>query len=260
MITGAGSGIGAALCRELARRAAIVVAADLDEAAAAATARAGSAASHARCDVTHANEVEQLAAETCATRGHIDLWINNAGIAIGGPAEALSLVDWRRVLDVNLLGVIHGVHAIYPRMVVRHSGHIVNIASVSGLAPYPFVLPYVTTKHAVVGLSQGLRAEARAHGVRVSVACPGMVRTPIWERSEVRGELARGRKLLDRIFGVIMSADDCAAEIVRGIAANRGVIPVTAEARTAWLLNRLSPALATRMSSGLAGIARRLSR
>lgn len=268
VITGAGSGIGAALCRELARRGAIIVAADLDEAAAAGTARGctnaatpvPSVATHARCDVTQADEVEQLAAETCASHGHIDLWINNAGIAIGGPTDSLSLDDWRRVLDVNLLGVVHGVHAIYPRMVARRSGHIVNIASVSGLAPYPFVLPYVTTKHAVVGLSQGLRAEARAHGVRVSVACPGMVRTPIWERSEVRGELARGRKLLDRISGAIMSADDCAAEIVRGVGANRGVIPVTAEARTAWLLNRLSPALATRMSSGLAGIARRLSR
>ena len=121
------------------------------------------------------------------------------------------------------------------------------------------MLPYATSKHAVVGLSQSLRAEARTHGVRVSVACPGMIKTPIWERSEVRGALAQGRgKLLDRISGA-MTADDCARAIVRGIEANRGVIPVTAEARIAWLLARVSPELATHVSSGLARIARRLA-
>jgi NADP-dependent 3-hydroxy acid dehydrogenase YdfG len=99
--------------------------------------------------------------------------INNAGIAVGGATDALELADWRRVLDVNLAGVIHGVHAVYPRMVRRRAGHIVNLASVAGLAPYPLALPYTTSKHAVVGLSQALRAEAARHGVRVSVACPG---------------------------------------------------------------------------------------
>jgi short-subunit dehydrogenase len=213
-----------------------------------------------RVDVTDASAVEHLAAETWKKHGHVDLWINNAGIAIGGATDALSLADWRRVIDVNLSGVIHGVHAIYPRMVARRAGHIVNIASVAGLAPYPLALPYTTSKHAVVGLSQALRAEARAHGVRVSVACPGMIKTPIWERSEVRGELARGReKMLERIAGA-MTAEECAAAILDGVEANRGVIPVTVEARVAWLLNRVSPALATRLSSRLAGFARRLTR
>lgn len=144
----------------------------------------------------------------------------------------------------------------------------VNVASVAGLAPYPFALPYTTSKHAVVGLSQALRAEARGHGVRVSVACPGRIETPIWQRSEVRGELAGMRerlvararpKLVDRIAGA-MPADECAAQIVCGIDDNRGIIAVTREAKAAWLLDRVSPELAVRASAGLARIVRRFAR
>ncbi|MBA3503802.1 MAG: SDR family oxidoreductase, partial [Deltaproteobacteria bacterium] len=171
VITGAGSGIGAALALTLARRGMRIVCADIDERAAAAVAREirmlGREATSARADVTIAADLDALATDD------VDLWINNAGIAIGGATHELGLDDWRRVVDVNLLGVVHGVHAIYPRMVRRRRGHIVNIASVAGLAPYPLALPYTTTKHAVVGLSLALRAEARAHGVRVGVACPG---------------------------------------------------------------------------------------
>ena len=264
VVTGAGSGIGAALSVELARRGAHVVVSDLDEAAAATTARAirglGRNATHARLDVTNADAVERLAAETTTRHGRIDLWINNAGIAIGGATEDLALSDWRRVLDVNLAGVVNGVHAIYPRMVQRGSGHIVNIASAAGLAPYPFALPYVTSKRAVVGLSQALRAEARGHGVRVSVACPGMVVTPIWERSEVRGSLADSREQLLSRFGPRMSAEHCARAILRGVDANRGVIPVTVEAHLAWYLERLSPALATWVSHSVATVARTMVR
>jgi short-subunit dehydrogenase len=241
----------------------LAILADLDHVAATMTAseieRAGGAAIGVRCDVSRADDVEALAARA-SEQGPIDLWINNAGIAIGGATDQLSLADWKRVFDVNLAGVVHGVHAVYPRMIARRHGHIVNIASVAGLAPYPLALPYTTSKHAVVGLSQALRAEARAHGVKVSVACPGMIKTPIWERSEVRGTLANGRgKLLERIAGA-MTAEECARQIVKGIDANRGVIPVTIEARAAWWLTRLSPALATSVSSGVARFAGRLSR
>lgn len=264
VITGAGSGIGAALARELARGGAHVVASDLDESAAATTALAirgiGRNATHARLDVTSADAVERLAAETWTRHGRIDLWFNNAGIAVGGATEDLELADWRRVLDVNLAGVVNGVHAIYPRMVRRGSGHIINIASVAGLAPYPLALPYVTSKRAVVGLSQALRAEARGHGVRVSVACPGMIVTPIWQRSQVRGALADSRdQLLSRV-GPRMTAERCARAILRGVSANRGVIPITIEAHLAWYLERLSPALAVWISDRIARTARSFAR
>jgi NADP-dependent 3-hydroxy acid dehydrogenase YdfG len=151
VITGAGSGIGAALALTLARRGMRVVCADIDERAVASVAREirmlGREATSVRADVTVPADLDALATDD------VDLWINNAGIAIGGATHELGLDDWRRVVDVNLMGVVHGVHAIYPRMVRRGSGHIVNIASVAGLAPYPLALPYTTTKHAVVGLS-----------------------------------------------------------------------------------------------------------
>jgi len=263
VVTGGGSGIGAALCLELARRGATVIVSDLDAVTATRTAASirglGREATSARLDVTNAEAVAQLARDTIARHGRIDLWINNAGIAIAGATEDLELADWRRVLDVNLTGVINGVHAVYPHMVARRAGHIVNVASVAGLAPYPLALPYVTTKRAVVGLSQALRAEARGHNVRVSVACPGMVVTPIWQRSEVRGSLATARDRLLARFGPRMTAERCAREIVRGIAANRGVIPVTVEAHLAWYLERISPALAVWISSLVASTARALS-
>jgi short-subunit dehydrogenase len=264
VITGAASGIGAALGAELARHGARVILADVDsdgaDRVAARITAQGGRARHALADVTSAAAVEALAAATVAEHGRIDLWINNAGIAIGGATADLALADWRRVLDVNLTGVIHGVHAVLPRMVEQGSGHIVNIASVGGLAPYPLALPYTTSKHAVVGLSQALRAEVRGLGVKVSVACPGAIDTPIWRRSEIKGGLARGRDRLLARMAVQTTAEQCAAAIVRGIEANRGVIVVTAEARAAWWLTRLSPALTGWISHQVAGLARRASR
>lgn len=262
VITGAASGIGAALAAELAGHGARVIAADVDGAGAAELAArlraTGGAVDAATVDVTAADAVEDLAARAWADHGAVDLWINNAGIAIAGATADLALADWRRVLDVNLAGVIHGVHAIYPRMVRRGAGHLVNIASAGGLAPYPLALPYTTSKHAVVGLSLALRAEARGLGVKVSVACPGAIDTPIWQRSEVRGALARGRdRLLARPPRTTPAA--CAQAIVRGITANRAVIVVTAEARAAWWLTRLSPALTGWISHRAARFARRAS-
>jgi len=251
VITGAGSGIGAALARVFARRGMRVVCADIDERAADVTAREiralGRDATHARADVTSFADVEALATED------VGVWVNNAGIAIGGATHELGLDDWRRVIDVNLVGVVHGVHAIYPRMVRRRRGHIVNIASVAGLAPYPLALPYTTTKHAVVGLSLALRAEARTHGVRVSVACPGRIDTPIWQRSDVRGVLGTLRERLLARMPKPASADSCAQTIADGIARDRAVIPVTLEAHAAWWLARASPWIANKLAQRLAG-------
>ena len=126
-----------------------------------------------RVDVTDAVAVQRLVDGTVAREGRLDLLFNNAGIAVFADARDTSLEDWNRLIDVNLRGVVHGVAAAYPLMVRQGSGHIVNTASAAGLLPSPANIAYAATKHAVVGLSLTLRAEAVHHGVGVSVICPG---------------------------------------------------------------------------------------
>src|SRR5262249_37982231 len=130
-------------------------------------------------DVRSLHSVTGLVERTLARAGRIDYFFNNAGISIGGEAHTYRPGDWDDVLDVNLRGVANGVQAVYPVMIRQGGGHIVNTASVAGLLPMAGQLSYTTSKHAIVGLSKSLRVEARRYGVRVSVLCPGIVRTPI---------------------------------------------------------------------------------
>src|SRR3954451_8790000 len=166
IVTGGGSGIGAALSRALAARGDTVVVADIDGAAAERVAGdvAGTAA---KVDVRDAAAVQALVDDTVAQFGRLDLMFNNAGIGVGGDVLDLTLAHWDRIIDINLRGVIHGIHAAYPVMARQQRGHIVNIGSVAGLTPPPFLTPYVATKHAVVGLSLALRGEAKSHNVGV---------------------------------------------------------------------------------------------
>jgi len=143
-----------------------------------------------------------LAEETASAYGRLDYQFNNAGIAIGGDARDLTLDQWRRVLDVDLYGVLYGTLAAYPIMVNQGFGHIVNTSSAAGLLPTPLNAPYCTAKHAVVGLSLSLRAEGADLGVKVSAVCPGYVRTPIFGNAVV---VNLPRKLVDPQSGSRLS-------------------------------------------------------
>src|SRR5262245_39734519 len=163
IVTGGASGIGRALCQALAARGVTVVVADINAAGAEQVAteicsRGGQAAAH-QVDVADADSVSRLVQDTVAVHQRLDYIFNNAGIAVTADARDLGLEHWRRVIDVNLLGVIYGVQAAYPVMARQGYGHIVNTASLAGLLAYPTNLPYATTKHAVVGLSLSLRPE-----------------------------------------------------------------------------------------------------
>jgi len=246
IVTGAGSGIGRALSEELAGRGARVILADVNpervERAAEAVRAAGGRAVGARLDVTDSRAVQDLVDETLAREGRLDLMFNNAGIAVGGEARDCTLEDWRKVLDVNLYGVIHGVAAAYPAMVRQGFGHIVNTASIEGLLPFPGTIGYVAGKHAVVGLSSSLRIEGAGLGVRVSVVCPGYIRTAIFEDSKMIN-LDREKALEGMSSMKGMSPEDCARVILAGVRRNRAIIIVTGWARIMWLLQRLSPGL-----------------
>jgi short-subunit dehydrogenase len=173
---------------------------------------------------------------------------NNAGIALGGEVRDMGPEHWRRVLDINLWGVIHGTTSAYQVMVKQGFGHIVNTASVAGLVPVPLVTAYATTKHAVVGLSTSLRAEGAELGVKVSVVCPGFIRTGIYDTAIMVTKLHGDNGYPDWSSIKMMGPDDCARAILRGVASNKGVITVTAFARNLWWLHRLHPGLSTLLS------------
>lgn len=127
-------------------------------------------------DVSDRAAVRELVDQTVARDGRIDYFFNNAGISLGGPTNEMSGAHWDLIIQTNIMGVVNGLLAVYPLMIDQGHGHIITTASAAGLVPPPFVAAYAATKHAVVGLSTGLRPEAALHGVRISVLCPGALR------------------------------------------------------------------------------------
>ncbi len=251
IVTGGASGIGRALGEALARAGAEVVLADLQADLAGEVAEhiraAGGRASPAPLDVRDFAATEHLVGETVARHGRLDYLFNNAGIGVGGEVRYYRLDDWERVFDVNLRGVVHGIQAAYPIMLKQGFGHIVNTASMAGLMPAPWTVGYAATKHAVVGLSTSLRIEAEPTGVRVSVLCPGVIRTPILEGGGKYGKVLQAvRPEVQRAYWERlrpMPPERLAAHVLKAVRKNRAIIVVPAWWKTLWWLNRLSPAL-----------------
>ncbi len=249
IVTGGASGIGRALCEELGQRGAEVVVADINlggaEGVASSILAAGGLARGVHLDVTQGEEVRKLVAQTATEEGHLDFMFNNAGICVVGEMRDMDLEHWQRLIDVNLWGVVHGTMAAYQVMLKQRFGHIVNAGSADGLVPFPMMAAYSATKHAVIGLSTGLRGEAAGLGVKVSVTCPGLIRTPMQEHStmvtELRDEDALRRRFLQLPVG--MEASQCARAILRGVERNKAIIVVTTFAHLNWWLYRLHPAL-----------------
>jgi NAD(P)-dependent dehydrogenase (short-subunit alcohol dehydrogenase family) len=243
IVTGGGSGIGEALCLELARRGAWVVVADIngDDAGrvAAAVAANGGRATASTLDVAKEQDVRRLVEETASAHGRLDYLFNNAGIAIGGDARDLTLDHWRRVLDVDLYGVLHGTLAAYPIMARQGFGHIVNTSSAAAFFPDPGSAPYCTAKHAIVGLSLSLRLEGADLGVKVSAVCPGFVRTNVYQNAGVVNMPAvaalsgRAREQAAGAPAKMMEPARAARAILSGVARNQAVIAFPASIRWA---------------------------
>lgn len=244
IVTGAASGIGRALGEELARRGALVIMADIQtellEEVVGSITQSGHKAETAALDVTDFQAVKALVENTAARHRTLDYIFNNAGIAVGGEVRDVSIDDWRRVLDVNLLGVVHGVAVAYPLMVEQGHGHIINTASIAGLIPFPVEVPYVASKYAVVGLSNALRVEGADLGVNVSVVCPGFIQTPIFYTSKlIKIDREKMLKSLPKRF--VMTPEECASAILRGVERNKAFIVVTRAAKFFWWLHRIHP-------------------
>ncbi len=259
IVTGGGSGIGRALSIELAKRGAIVHVTDVNGPSAEKTAKdIGANATHAALDVRDGDAVRRF----CDDVGRVDYMFNNAGIGVGGELYDVSLALWDRIIDVNIRGVVHGVHAVYPGMVARGSGHIINTASMAGLAPGPLLAPYAMTKHAVVGLSQSLRMEAAVYGVRVSALCPSAIETPILD-STGPTDLPKPkwvpdtRKFLTKISGKPYPVEKLAEETLDAVDDNEGLIVIPARARLMYKAYRFAPWLAESMTADLLAEARK---
>ena len=189
VITGAASGIGRCLALGLAKEGMNLFMADIQvenlEKVKEEIEKMGVRVFTARCDVAKYEDLENLAREVYARLGDVDLLINNAGIAGGGFVESIELEEWRRVLDVNLWGIIHSLKAFLPRMLQRGSGHIVNTGSGAGVVGIPHHIPYIASKFAVVGISEALYSELNSRGIKVSVICPTKVKTSIMDRTNI---------------------------------------------------------------------------
>ncbi|KUI37167.1 short-chain dehydrogenase [Mycobacterium sp. IS-1496] len=248
IVTGAGSGIGAALCRALVAAGAEVLCTDIDADAAEATARHLGAGS-ARLDVTDAAAVQRTVDDVVARAGRLDLMFNNAGISWGGDTELLTLDQWNAIIDINIRGVVHGVAAAYPQMVRQGHGHIVNTASMAGLTAAGLISSYVMTKHAVVGLSLALRSEAVAHGVGVLAVCPAAVETPILDKGAIGGFVGRDYYLQGQRVKAPYDADRLANDTLRAVERNKAVLVKPRQAHAAWVFARLAPGLMQRMAA-----------
>jgi NAD(P)-dependent dehydrogenase (short-subunit alcohol dehydrogenase family) len=255
LITGAASGIGLECGRSFAKRGARLVISDIDaealEKARLELTAGGTRCDAIACDVASEASVNALAAAVQKDFGAVDVLVNNAGVAFLGSFEETPLAQWRRILDINVLGIVHCVDAFLPAM--RAAGgkrKIVNVASLAGFAPAPNMSAYAASKHAVVGLSEVLALELHDTGISVLIVCPGIINTPIVHVSGTApgmtdAQIAKLQKYYD--------TDGChpsvvAEDIVRAVENDAIVLPTGPMAQAGYVLMRLSRRLARKLT------------
>lgn len=203
-------------------------------------------------DVSDELAMQRLVTDTATAYGGLDYLFNNAGIAIGGDARDLTREHWQHVLDVDLYSVLHGCLAAYPLMVRQGFGHIVNTSSAAAFFPDPGNGPYCTAKHALIGLSLSLRLEGADLGVKVSVVCPGLVRSNVYQNAGVvnmprlAGLSGRDRERAAGASNRMMPADRAARVILDRVERNKGLIVFPGNIRRARRLNAVLPLLLER--------------
>ena len=199
-------------------------------------------------DVSKFEEINSAVQAVFKKHGRLDFMFNNAGIAVAGELRDSTPEHWRKIVDVNLMGVVYGTLAAYKVMVLQCSGHIVNVSSVTGLMPTPILTLYGTTKSAIIGLSLSLRPEAAALGIKVSVACPSLVHTNISDTGIYLN--VRKEEYLARLpWRWMMQPPQVAKAILRGVERNRAMIVCPWHGRLSLWLFRLCPALLTPLSN-----------
>lgn len=199
LVTGGGNGIGRGTALKFAEKGSQLVLADIDPAAAEKVAaeieEAGGRASVLKVDVASESEVNAMIDRTIDELGALDVLVNNAGVAVGGPADLTPIEDWRWIIDINLMAHVYAVRKVLPYFRERGSGHLVHIASAAGLFGTPGLPAYTLTKFGVYGLAESLAVSLHGTGIGVSVVCPMFVATDITTRGRLTVDPALGMDL-----------------------------------------------------------------
>ena len=249
VVTGAGSGIGRATALAFAHEGAKLHLCDISrgriEKVAEEVRAFGAEANAYVVDVSDREAMDKFAVEVFAKAGRVDILHNNAGIGISAPVEKHTLEDWEHIININLWGVIYGVHHFLPRMIAQGGGgHIVNTASGVGLCGMPGLAAYTTTKFAVVGLSETMSIELRKYGIAVTALCPGIIATNITKDSRVELYDREGRNLqadVDQFYQKWGARPEAVArDVLRAVRRKRPVMPSPLHVWPLWILKRVS--------------------
>ncbi|WP_054813667.1 SDR family oxidoreductase [Nocardia arizonensis] len=252
LVTGAAGGLGRGIAFASAAKGASLMLTDIDADGLAHTAaelRATGAKVHLdkAIDITDREAVAALAAEAHAVVDSVDIVMNVAGIATWGTVERLTHQQWRRTIDIDLMGPIHVIEEFVPRMIAaRRGGHLVNVSSAAGLFGLPWHAPYSAAKFGLRGVSEVLRFDLRRHGIRVSLVCPGAMATPMVDSVDIAG-IDRQDRTIQRAMTAFrrhaVTADKAAKIVVRGVERNRYMVFTSNDIRLGhWAQRHFPPA------------------
>jgi short-subunit dehydrogenase len=250
LITGGSRGLGLVLARELAAEGARIAIcsrdpAELDRAEQNLAAQGADVLAFP-CDLTNAPQVQGMIAQVLQRRRRIDLLINNAGSICVGPLETMTLDDFRQEMDNNYWSAVHATLALLPSMREQQAGRIVNIASIGGEISVPHLLPYSASKFALVGFSEGLRAEVAKDGIVVTTVCPGLMRTGSARNAEFKGRHRAEYawfSISDALPILSMSAERAARQIIAACKRGDAKVVLSWPAKLAARLHGLFPGL-----------------
>lgn len=244
IITGGASGIGKSLAELLARKGAYVVVADINVNSGNDVVNSIHAEGGKACfqyiDVTDESMVNELVQKTYDAHGHLDFMFNNAGISSMSEFYNITSDQWKRMININLLGVVYGANAAYKLMKKQGYGYIVNTSSAAAFGPTPLTASYGATKHAVLALTTSLHYEAEDFGVKVSAVCPAFVTTSISQTMDM-SDFDRG--IFNKNQKSYISSEKCAEIIVRGIEKQKLIITTVGLKKTTDIFFTLFPRL-----------------
>ena len=245
VITGAASGLGRDIAIELGRRGFHIMISDINPTESNITLtmveQAGGSGETYLCDVTKASEVMAMAEYAYKNHDHIDLLVNNAGVAAGGLVGDMPIEDWHWLVSINFWGMVYGCHAFIPKMRRDSGGHIINIASAAGIVCLPEMACYNASKAAIISLSETLRAEVAPYNIGVTVICPSFFNTDLMREmrycDDFQCDFAQAAFQNARI-----TSEDIAKMLVKAYERNKLYVLPQTSAKLQWFFKRLSPA------------------